>query len=552
MAKQILFDEKARLALQKGVNQIADAVRVTLGPKGRAVVLDKSFGAPTITHDGVTIAKEIELEDKVENIGAEIVKEASSKTSDVAGDGTTTAAVLAQTFISEGIKRVASGVNPVILREGVEKAKKAVLQSLKELAQPTDTQEKIAQVATISARDPKIGQLIAEIINEVGKDGVVTVEQSQTIGTSKEIVKGLQFDKGYISPYMMTNTERMESVLENVSVLVTDKKISAMNELLPLLEKLSQAGKKELVIIADDVDGEALATLVVNRLRGVFNVLAMKAPGFGDRRKEMLEDIATVTGADFISEDTGRKLESVDISCLGSAHRVVANKDTTTIVDGKGDKQKIMDRISQIRSQLDKVDSEFDKEKLQERLGKLSGGVAVIKVGAVTEVEQKEAQHRVEDAVAATKAAIEEGIVPGGGIALVRAAQSVKRLMEGSDKSSREDLERLAGIQIVYEGLISPLKQIANNSGYDEGVVLDRVSRENGDYGFNALTGNYGNLFELGIIDPNKVVRSAFENALSVASLFFITEAVVADIPEKKDDQPQMPPGGGMGMGMGM
>jgi len=550
MPKQILFDEKARLALRKGVNKIADTVKVTLGPRGRGVVLEKSYGTPVITHDGVTIAKEIELEDKIENIGAELVKEAASKTGDVAGDGTTTAAVLAQAFIQEGIKRVASGVDPVILREGVDKAKEVVLQSLKELAQPTDTQEKIAQVATISSRDPEIGRLIAEVINEVGKDGVVTVEQSQTVGTSKEVVKGLQFDKGYISPYMMTNPERMEAVLEDPYILVTDKKISAINDLLPLLEKLAQAGKKDLLVVADDVEGEALATLVVNRLRGVFNVLAVKAPGFGDRRKEMLEDIAVVTGAEFISEDTGRKLDTVDVAQLGQAHRVVSTKDTTTIVDGKGDKQKINDRIVQLRAQLDRTDSDFDREKLQERLGKLSGGVAVIKVGAVTEVEQKEAQHRVEDAVAATKAAIEEGIVPGGGVALVRAAQAVKRLMEGLNKSSKDDLERVAGVQVVYDGLISPLKQIARNAGQDEGVVLDKIMQQNNDFGFNALDGNYGNLFELGIIDPNKVVRSAFENALSVASLFFITEAVVADISEKKDAQPPMSPAGGMGMGM--
>ena len=539
MAKQILFDEKARLTMQRGVNQLANAVKTTLGPKGRAVVLEKSYGAPTITHDGVTIAKEIELENKIENIGAELVKEVASKTGDVAGDGTTTAVVLAQTFINEGIKRVSSGIDPVILREGIDKARQVVLDSLKELSQPTDTKEKIAQVATISARDPEVGKLIAEVVNQVGKDGVVTVEQAQTIGTSKEIVEGLQFDRGYISPYMMTSAERMEAVLEEPYILVTDKKISTINELLPLLEKVAQSGKKELVVIADDVDGEALATLVVNKLRGVFNVLAVKAPGFGDRRKEMLEDIATITEAAFISEDLGRKLDSVDVSMLGQAHRVVANKDNTTIVGGKGDKKKIDDRIAQIKAQLEKVESEFDKEKLQERLGKLSGGVAVIKVGAVTEVEQKEIQHRVEDAVAATKAAIAEGIVPGGGVALVRAAQAVKKLMNGFSKSSKDDLERLAGAQVVYDGLISPLKQIAKNAGYDEGVVLDRIIRQSGDYGFNALTGEYGQLFEMGIIDPAKVVRSAFENSLSVASLFLITEAVVADLPEKN------PPAGG-------
>lgn len=532
MAKKIIFDEKARLTLQKGINKLADAVKVTLGPKGRAVVLEKSYGAPTITHDGVTIAKEIELEDKMENAGAELVKEVASKTNDVAGDGTTTATVLAQAFINEGIKLVASGVDPIVIRAGMEQAKEEVLKALKELSQPTDTKEKIAQVATISARDPKIGGLIAEVIEQVGKDGVVTVEQSQTVGISKEIVEGLQFDRGYISPYMMTNTEQMKAILDDPYILVTDKKISAINDILPLLEKLAQAGKKELVIIADDVEGEALATLVVNKLRGIFNVLAVKAPGFGDRRKEMLEDIAVVTGAELISEDVGRKLESTDISQLGQAHRVIATKDDTTIVGGKGDKNKIDARAAQIRSQIEATDSDFDREKLQERLGKIVGGVAVIKVGAVTEVEQKETQHRIEDAVEATKAAIDEGFVPGGGVALVRAAQALK---------NKINLEKVWGAKVVYNGLLAPLRQIAKNAGYDDGVVLDKVLNQEGDYGFNALDGSYGRLLEAGIIDPHKVVRSAFENALSIASLFVITEAIVSDIPEKKNNNSSQP-----------
>jgi len=547
MAKRIIFNEKARLALQKGVNKLADAVRVTLGPKGRAVVLEKSYGSPVITHDGVTIAKEIELEDKLENVGAELVKEVATRTGDKAGDGTTTATLLAQVFINEGIKRVASGIDPVLLKTGMDKAAVVVLESIKNSAQPTDTPEKIAQVATIASRDEEIGKLIAEVIQKVGKDGVVTVEQSQTLGTSKEIVEGLQFDRGYISPYMMTNPERMEAALENPYILVTDKKVSSINDLVPLLEKLVQSGKKELVIIAEDVEGEALATLVVNKLRGVFNVLAVKSPGFGDRRKELLEDIAIVTGADFISEDVGRKLEGLGISSLGQARRVIANKDNTTIVGGHGGRKLIDDRIAQIRLQLEKTDSEFDREKLQERLGKLSGGVAVVKVGAVTEVEQKEKQHRVEDAVHATKAAVEEGIVPGGGVALVRAAQAVKKLMNSFSKNTAEGLGQLAGAQVVYEGLIAPLKQIAGNAGYDPGVVFDRVVRQSADYGFDAAAGSYGLLFQLGIIDPHKVVRSAFENAVSVAALVLITEAVVSEVPKKERSAPlgggdQMPP----------
>ena len=511
---------------------MADAVRITLGPRGRAVILEKGYGAPVITRDGVTIAKEIELEDKIENIGAELIKEVASKTNDVAGDGTTTATLLAQVLINESVKNVAAGVDPISMQKGMQKAYEVVLESLKKLSQKISSQEEISQVATISARDEEIGNLIAEVINQVGKDGVVTVEESQTMGLLKELVEGLQFDRGYISPYMITNAERMEAILEDPYILVTDRKISSINELLPLLEKLVQTGKKELVIIADEVEGEALATLVVNKLRGVFNVLAVKAPGFGDRRKELLQDIAVVTGADFISEDVGRKLESVDITSLGQAHRVISNKDNTTIVAGKGSKEEIGKRVHQIKAQLQKTDSEFDKEKLQERLGKLSGGVAVIKVGAATEVEQKEKQHRIEDAVAATKAAIEEGIVPGGGVALVRAADSVKELI---DKFDKEQLPEIVAAKIVLEGLYAPLKQIAENAGYNGPVVLDKVLAQKDDYGFNAATGKYENLIKAGIVDPTKVTRSALQNAVSIASMFLITEAVVADLPEKKE-----------------
>ena len=544
MAKQLLFNEKARLALKRGVDKLSDAVKITLGPRGRAVVLEKGYGAPVITHDGVTIAKEIELEDKIENIGAELVKEVASKTNDIAGDGTTTATLLAQVLIGEGLKNATSGVDVVGMHKGMQKAYEIVLENLKKISKIISTKEEIAQVATISSRDEEIGKLIADVIESVGKDGVVTVEDSQTIGLSKELVEGLQFDRGYISPYMVTNAERMESVLEDPYILVTDKKISSINELLPLLEKLVKSGKKELMIIADDVDGEALATLVVNKIRGIFNVLAVKAPGFGDRRKEMLQDIAIVIGADFVSEDVGRKLESVDITSLGQAHRVISNKDYTTIVAGKGLKDEIDKRVAQIKSQLQKTDSEFDREKLQERLGKLSGGVAVIKVGAATEVEQKEKKHRIEDAVSATKAAIEEGIVAGGGVALARAAMSVKELI---DKIDKEQMAEIVGAKIVLESLYSPLKQIAENAGYNGAVVLDKVLSHQEDYGFNALTGKYEHLIKAGIVDPTKVTRTALQNAISIASMLLITEAVVADLPEKKEKSSPGMPGGMMG-----
>ncbi|MEK7554711.1 MAG: chaperonin GroEL [Patescibacteria group bacterium] len=531
MAKQILFNEKARQALKRGVDKLADAVKVTLGPRGRAVVLGKSYGSPVVTRDGVTIAKEIELEDKVESIGAELVKQVASKTNDVAGDGTTSATLLTQVFVREGLKNVSSGVDPVGLYRGMEKAYEAALGALKQMSKKIAGKEEIEQVATISARDNEIGKLIAEVIEKVGKDGVVTVEESQTMGLTKEIVEGLEFDRGYISAYMVTNPERMESVLESPHILVTDKKISAISDLLPLLEKLVQAGKKELVIIAEDVDGEALATLVVNKLRGIFHCLAIKAPGFGDRKKDMLQDIATVTGAEFISEEVGSKLDSVEVSALGTAHRVIATKDNTTIVGGKGDKTEIEKRVIQLKSQIQKSDSEFDKEKLQERVGKLSGGVAVIKVGAATEVEQKEKQHRIEDAVNATKAAIDEGIVPGGGVALVRASGAVEKIISALDKNQ---LPEIVGAKIILEGLRAPLQQIAENAGFDGAVVLDKVLGEKDDFGFNAATGEYQNLVKAGVIDPTKVVRTGLQNAVSAASMLVITEAVVADMPEKK------------------
>lgn len=541
MAKQIVFNEKARLALKRGVDKVANAVKVTLGPRGRAVVLEKSYGSPVITLDGVTVAKEIELEDRIENIGASLIKEVATKTNDSAGDGTTTATLLAQVLIREGLKNIASGVDPVALRRGMDKAYNATLEALKASSRPVEGKEAAAQIATISSRDAGIGAMIADVIYEVGKEGVVTVEQSQTTGLSKDIVKGLQFDRGYIAPYMMTNPERMEAVLNDPYVLVTDKKISAIADILPLLEKIVGTGKKELVIIADDVDGEALTTLIVNKLRGIFTVLAVKAPGFGDRRKDMLQDIATVTGAEFISDDIGRKLESVEIEHLGRAHRIVSTKDTTTIVDGKGDKAAIEARTAQIKAQMAVTDNEFDKEKLQERLGKLSGGVAVIRVGAATEVEQKEKQHRIEDAVAATKAALEEGIVPGGGVALVRAMKSVEELITSLGK---DDLAEIVGAKIVWGALSAPLMQIAENAGFNGAVVLDKVLAEKDDYGFNAASGTYMQLIKAGIIDPTKVSRTALMNAVSVASMVLITEAVITDAP-KKDEKlaPEAPMG---------
>lgn len=532
-AKQIQYAEEARKKMKTGADKLANAVRITLGPKGRNVVLDRGFGSPTITNDGVTIAKEIELEDKIENMGAEIVKEVAEKANSVAGDGTTTAVVLAQAIISEGIKNVEAGANPLALRLGIEKGVAKVVEALRKMSKQISTKEEMAQVATISAEDSDLGNLIAEVMQEVGKDGVITVEESKTFGIQKEIVKGLQFDRGYISPYMITNTERMEAAFEDPYILITDKKISSVQEILPVLEKVVQAGKKELIIIADDIDGEALATLLVNKLRGIFNALAIKAPGFGDRRKESLQDIAAVTGGQLISEEVGLKLENIELNQLGQARRVVATKENTTIVEGKGDKNAIDERIRQIKKELETTDSEFDKDKLQERLAKLAGGVAVIKVGAATEVEQKAKQHKTEDALAATKAAVEEGIVPGGGVALLRTIESLNELqLEG---------DQLTGIKILKRVLEAPIRQIAENAGIDGAVVAQKVREGQDGFGFNAQTMEYQDLMASGIVDPTKVVRSALENASSAAAMFLTTEAVVAEKPEEKKQVPQMP-----------
>ena len=555
MSKNILFSEEARSKLKEGVDKLADTVKVTLGPKGRAVVLEKSFGSPTITLDGVTIAEEIELKDHIHNIGANLVKEVASNTNTAAGDGTTTATVLAQVFIKEGVKNVSTGLDAIGLKKGMMKASDIVVDSLKKNSKQIKDKKEISQVATISSRDEEVGGLIAEVIEKVGQDGVVTVESSQTIGLDSEVVEGLQFDQGYLSPYMITDKERMEASLDDPYILVTDKKISSMNDFLPLLEKVAQSGKKEIVVIAEDIEGEALATLVLNKLRGALNVLAVKAPGFGDQRKQMLEDIALVTGAEFISDDLGKSLENIDVTALGEARRVISTEKSTTIVDGKGTKKEIENRVSQLKQQVERAESDYDREKLEERVAKLSGGVAVIKVGAATEVEQKEMQHRIEDAVEATKSAIEEGIVPGGGIALVRAAESVKKYIE---KIDRDNLAEMVGAKIVLEGLYAPIKQIAENAGHDGAVVLDKVMNEKDDFGFNAATGKYQKLLEQGVVDPTKVTRSALQNAVSIAAMFLITEAVVAETDDDDDNNgsgsggamPRMP--GGMGGGGGM
>ena len=549
MAKQILFNEKAREALKRGVDALANTVKITLGPKGRNVVLDKSFGAPTITNDGVTIAKEIELEDKAENMGAELIKEVATKTNDVAGDGTTTATLLAQAIVTEGLKNIAAGSNPMVLKRGIEKAVNEIVVALKRLSTPTVGKEEITNVATISAKDPEIGKKIAEVISEVGKDGVVTVEESQTFGIDHEVVEGMKFDKGYVSHYMVTNADRMESVYNDVRILITDKKISAIHDILPLLEKVAQSGKKELVIIAEDVDGEALATLVVNKLRGTFNTLALKAPGYGDRRKEMLEDIAIVTGGQVISEEIGVKLDKADVNMLGQARRVVATKEDTIIIGGKGKKSDIEKRVAQIKTQIEQSTSDFDKDKLKERMAKLSGGVAIIRVGAATEVEQKEKQHRIEDAISATKAAIEEGILPGGGVAFVRAASALDSMLEDYQKRKGVDRDEWLGMEIVYKAIHKPLWQIAENAGISGEVAVERVKKMRGSKGFNAANGEFDvDMLETGIVDPTKVTRSALQNAASVAGMLLTTEAVVADKPEKKDAMPSMPPGGMGGM----
>lgn len=543
MSKLISYNTEAREALKRGVDKLANAVKVTLGPKGRNVLLDRSYGSPIITKDGVTVAKEIELEDKFENVGASLVKEVASKTNDMAGDGTTTATILAQAIVAEGFSAVASGANPVVLKRGMDKATEWVINYL-EGKKKKVTQENLKEVASISANDGEIGKLIAEVFQQVGKDGVVTVEEGQSSEMSIELVEGMQFDRGYLSHYMVTNTERMEAVYSDPYILITDRKISSINDIVPLLQKLTQAGKRDLVIIADDVDGDALATLVVNRLRGNFNALAVKAPGFGDRKKELLEDIAIVTGGTVISEERGLKLETTEIDMLGRAHKVRTTKENTTIVDGKGKKADIEKRVAQIRGQLEKATSSYDKEKLNERLAKLTGGVAVIKVGGQTETEMKEKKFRIDDAVSATRAALEEGIVSGGGVALFNAARAlgtkaIKGISEFGDEAK--------GVAVIRAVLERPLRAIAENSGKDANEVIERVADMDDGKGFNAATGEYGDMINAGVIDPLKVVKTALTNAVSVASLLLTTEAVITDKPEPKTPAPA----GGMGGGMG-
>jgi chaperonin GroEL len=542
MSKDIKYSQKAREAILRGVDTLADAVKVTLGPRGRNVILEKTFGSPTITKDGVTVAKEIELEDKFENMGAQMVKEVASKTSDVAGDGTTTATVLAQAIYKEGSKLVAAGVNPMAIKRGIEKAVEAVVEELKKLSKPTKDQEEIAQVGTISANnDTTIGNIIAEAMNKVGKEGVITVEEAKSMETTLEIVEGMQFDRGYTSPYFVTDPEKMTVNLSNPYILLNEKKISSMKDLIPILEQIARMGKP-LLIIAEDVEGEALATLVVNKLRGTLQVSAVKAPGFGDRRKAMLEDIAILTGGKVISEDLGVKLESVTLNDLGTAKTVTIDKDNTTIVDGGGSRKDLEGRVKQIRAQIDETTSDYDREKLQERLAKLVGGVAVIHVGAATETEMKEKKARVEDALNATRAAVEEGIVPGGGVALLRAAKGLDKLkLEGEEQS---------GVTLVHRALEEPIRQIANNAGAEGSVVVEKVKDQKAGFGFNAETGKYEDLMKAGIIDPTKVTRFALQNASSVAALLLTTEAMIAERPKDKEDMPHMPPGGGMG-GMG-
>ena len=536
MSKIILFDDEARRGLENGMNKLADAVRVTLGPKGRNVVLDKKWGAPTITNDGVSIAKEIELEDPYERIGAELVKEVAKKTDDVAGDGTTTATVLAWTMVREGLRNVAAGANPMSLKRGIETAVEAAVASIRDLAKEVDSKEQIAQVASISAADQEIGQTISEAIDKVGKDGVITVEESQTFGMDMDLVEGMRFDKGYISPYFVTDTDRMEAVVDDGYILLVAGKITAVRDLLPVLEKVMQAGK-QLVIVAEDIEGEALATLVVNKIRGTFKSVAVKAPGFGDRRKAMLQDIAIITGGQVVSEEVGLKLENTTLDLLGRAKKIVVTKDETTIIEGAGSDGDIKGRISQIKAEIDNTDSDYDREKLQERLAKLSGGVAVLKVGAATEVELKEKKHRIEDAVSTTKAAIEEGVVPGGGVALLRSQAAVLKVAETLKG------DEATGARLVARSLEGPLKQIAENAGLEGGVVVERVRSMKGAEGLNAATGEYEDLVKLGVIDAAKVTRSALQNAASIAALFLTTEAVIADKPEEA--APAMP-GGGM------
>lgn len=532
MAKEIIFNEEARSKLKKGIDKVANTVKVTLGPKGRNVVLERKYGSPTITNDGVTIAKEIELKDPYENMGAQIVKEVAEKTNDIAGDGTTTATLLTQVLVKEGLKVVAAGANPLAVKRGIEKGIEAVVEELKKIAKEISSKEEIAQVASISANDPEVGNLIAEVMEIVGKEGVITVEESQTLGLTKEVVEGLQFDRGYISPYFITDTTRMEAVLEDPYILITDQKISAVADILPILEKIVSSGNKQLLIIADDVDGEALATLIVNKLRGILNVVAVKAPGFGDRKKDLLGDIAVVTGGQVISEELGIKLENADLEMLGRARKVIVDKENTTIVEGKGDEKAIKERIEQIRRQIEVSTSEYDKEKLQERLAKLAGGVAVIKVGAPTEVEQKARQYKIEDALHATRAAVEEGIVPGGGTAFIRVLPVLDKLqLDGEEK---------IGVDILKKALEAPLRQIAQNAGKDGSVIVEEVKKGDKNFGYNALTDKFCDLIKEGVIDPVKVTRSALQNAASAAAMVLTTEAAVAEIPEEKKES--LPP----------
>jgi len=547
MAKQLQFSEEARKSLKKGLDTLAEAVATTLGPKGRNVALDKKWGAPTITHDGVTVAKEIELEDPYENMGAQLLKEAATKTNDIAGDGTTTATVLAQAIVNEGLKNVAAGANPMLLKHGIEAASEAVVKAIRESARPVDTREDIANVASISAADPEIGNLIADVMDRVGKDGVITVEESKGLEFETEYVEGMEFDRGYISPYFITSAETGEAVIEDAYVLIHDKKISAASDLVPILEKLVQAGSRNFVVIAEDIDGEALATLVLNKLRGVMNVLAIKAPAFGDRRKEMLRDIAILTGGQVITEEMGRKLETAQLADLGQARRVVSDKDSTTVVEGKGSEAEIKGRVEQIKAQIETTTSDYDREKLQERLAKMVGGVAIIRVGAATEVEQKEKKHRVEDALSATRAAVEEGIVPGGEVTLINCIAALDDLtLELDDETT--------GVNIVRKALEMPMRKLAENAGMDGAVVIENVRRKQAETGdsavaLNVMTNQYVSMYDEGIVDPCKVTRSAVENAASIAAMILTTEALITDIPEP---DPPAPAGGGPGMGGGM
>jgi chaperonin GroEL len=539
MAKQIIFDEEARRSLKKGIDILAVAVKTTLGPKGRNVALDKKFGAPSVTHDGVTVAKEIQLENAFENMGAQLLKEAATKTNDVAGDGTTTATVLAQAIVNEGLKNLAAGANPMQLKHGIDKGTEAIVAYIRNMATPVESKKEIAQIASISAADETIGDLIAEVMDKVGKDGVITVEESRGINFETEYVEGMQIDKGYVSAYFVTNTEKMEASIENPYILITDKKISAVQDILPVLEKMTQQGRREIVIIAEDVDGEALATLVVNKLRGILNVLAVKAPGFGDRRKEMLRDIAVLTGGQVISEEMGRRLDNTTLADLGSARLVISHKDDTTIVEGKGQAADIQARIRQIKAQIEETTSDYDREKLQERLAKLSGGVALIKVGAGTEVELKYRKTRVEDALSATRSGVEEGMVAGGGVALLNAIESLDKVHLEGDAAT--------GVSILRRALEEPLRQLAINGGRDGSVIVEGVRRaqkeyKNKNYGYNVLTDKYEDMVESGIIDPAKVTRSALQNATSIAAMILTTEALITDLPEKeKPAAPAMP-----------